>query len=90
MILFEGSTTTRKVRGQNRGLELERLIRKTGKLKLLIPEGENRPVGDDSCKLSREIGIVVRQFAPIKISGWHEIADVDKLALYERIVVNSF
>nr|CAD1818621.1 unnamed protein product [Ananas comosus var. bracteatus] len=64
-------------------------IRNDYELKLLIPEGENRPVGDDSCKLSREIGIVVRQFAPIKISGWHEIADVDKLALYERIVRRS-
>lgn len=89
-MLFQGSITIKKVRGQNRGLELERLIRKTGKLKLVIPEGENRPVGEDSCKLSREIGIVVRQFAPIRVSGWHEIADVDKLALYERVLVNIF
>ncbi|PKH69505.1 hypothetical protein CRG98_050128 [Punica granatum] len=65
---------------------MEKLIRRNGKPKIYIPEQVNRPVGPSCEKLSREIGAIVRQFAPVRVNGWTEIPETEKNVLNERVL----
>ncbi|KAL0928273.1 hypothetical protein M5K25_000145 [Dendrobium thyrsiflorum] len=74
-------------RGPNRGVALEEHYRTKGKISIFIPEGLNRPVGEHHSKLSREAGIIIRNFAPMQVERWDQISDTDKEILLEKLMV---
>ncbi|KAL0921175.1 hypothetical protein M5K25_008222 [Dendrobium thyrsiflorum] len=80
-------STTNKKRGPNRGVALEEHYRTKGKISIFIPEGLNRPVGEHHSKLSREAGIIIRNFAPMQVERWDKISDIDKEILLKKLMM---
>ncbi|KAL0920078.1 hypothetical protein M5K25_009186 [Dendrobium thyrsiflorum] len=80
-------STTNKRRGPNRGVALEEHYRTKGKISIFIPEGLNRPVGEHHSKLSREAGIIIRNFVPMQVERCDQISDIDKEILLKKIDV---
>lgn len=75
----------------NRNLRLEKETRKSKKKpKVDIPEDENRAVGEWSKEYARELGIIIRQDAPIRVKSWKHIPKFEKRRLYRLIQVYEF
>ncbi|KAL0917848.1 hypothetical protein M5K25_012948 [Dendrobium thyrsiflorum] len=81
-------SSAKKKRGPNRGVALEEFYRTKGKISIFIPDGLNRPVGEHNSKLSREAGIIIRNFAPLQVERWDQITDVDKEILLKKLMCN--
>ncbi|KAL0926202.1 hypothetical protein M5K25_002413 [Dendrobium thyrsiflorum] len=69
------------------GVALEEHYRTKGKISIFIPEGLNRPVGEHHSKLSREAGIIIRNFTPMQVERWDQISDADKEILLKKLMV---
>ncbi|KAI0531011.1 hypothetical protein KFK09_000560 [Dendrobium nobile] len=80
-------SNSKKQRGPNRGVALEEHYRTKGKVSIFILEGLNRPVGEHHSKLSREAGIIIRNFAPMQIKRWDQVSDTDKDILLKKLMV---
>lgn len=86
----------RNPRGPNRNIQLDLWISKNKrKFPVYISSKMNRAVGEHSEWLTREIGILVRQHAPVKNAGWahipHETKDeIFSFLLVLRLSINSF
>ena len=50
-------------------------------------QGELHPYGKNASRLASEIGIIVRDHAPLKVKGWSKVDNVDKEIIYTRIKV---
>ncbi|XP_020684039.1 uncharacterized protein LOC110100740 isoform X2 [Dendrobium catenatum] len=81
------ASSSNKKRGPNRGVALEEHYRTKGKVSIIIPEGLNRPVGEHHSKLSREAGIIIRNFAPMQVERWEQVSDADKELLLKKLLV---
>ncbi|KAL0917957.1 hypothetical protein M5K25_013067 [Dendrobium thyrsiflorum] len=82
-------SSAKKKRGPNRGVALEEFYRTKGKISILIPDGLNRPVGEHHSKLSREAGIIIRNFAPMQVERWDQISDADKEILLKKLMITG-
>ncbi|MQL90135.1 hypothetical protein Taro_022723, partial [Colocasia esculenta] len=79
------SVTNRNTRGCNRSRDLEQYIQRHGKVTINIPSEVNRPVGDHHSWLTREIGILIRHHADMKVESWKGITGQQKEELYLRL-----
>ena len=62
-------------RGRSRGANFDKIIREEamavdGKLVVSIPENLGKPVGPTRPYFVTEIGVVVRQMAPLSVKSW--------------------
>ncbi|KAL6577528.1 hypothetical protein OROMI_009856 [Orobanche minor] len=76
----------RRKRGLNRNSRLEKLVRayydpahpkKKFRPTITIPEHETGPIGEESIGFARELGMIVRQQAPVRIKSWMYIQQKD-------------
>ncbi|KAL6507082.1 hypothetical protein OROHE_021981 [Orobanche hederae] len=84
----------RRKRGLNRNSRLEKLVRayydpahpkKKFRPTITIPEHETGPIGEESIGFARELGIIVRQQAPVRIKSWMYIQQKDLEKLLESV-----
>ncbi|MCL7040693.1 hypothetical protein MKW94_007766 [Papaver nudicaule] len=82
----EETTSRRRVRGRSRGVGLENLLgQKEGKLSVNFNEAVGQPVCLNRKKLTSELGVIVRSFAPLKHKSWTKIPLHDRETLMERV-----
>ncbi|XP_024020493.1 uncharacterized protein LOC21409019 [Morus notabilis] len=85
---LQGSTSTappkKRTRGPNRSKGTGRLISEN-KLNVTYNKGELHPYGDNAIRFASEIGIIVRDHAPLRVKGWSKIDNGDKEVIYTRI-----
>ena len=83
-------------RGPNRNIRLEKEVRARREQDLegekyrpliVLPEDENAPVGEWSACFARELGLILRQDAPVRVQNWTAMDKSAKEDLYERAVV---
>ncbi|XP_058203925.1 uncharacterized protein LOC131318115 [Rhododendron vialii] len=69
----EDVTVTKQVRGRTKGLALAKIRRRGEKVKLGFSRMLGQPTSDNEDDLTRyttELGIIVRQFAPLQAKSW--------------------
>ncbi|KAL3520071.1 hypothetical protein ACH5RR_018220 [Cinchona calisaya] len=82
-----GVTSKKGGRGLNRGVQLaKQLEKKGGKLDILIPDGINRPVGENNTKLPRKIGYLVRTIATMQVADWSGVEDQQKKKIIKTLL----
>ena len=64
----------RRGRGHARGNKIERLVRKSGKLKVDYSLSDLQVTGDNAYNLAATIGIIVRGHCPVDASGWRNVS----------------
>ena len=90
-IIYFAAPIKKKTRGPNRSKATSFLIGQTKKkLEVSAREGELHPYGDNASKFASEIGILVREYAPLRVKGWSNVDGKDKEVIYARIKVNCF
>ena len=77
----------KRTRGPNRSKGTSHLIQGDKKLNVAYKQGELHPYGKNASRLASEIGIIVRDHAPLKVKGWSKVDDVDKEIIYTHIKV---
>ena len=73
---FMAVSNKRNVRGKTRGINLDRLIEANG--------GSPLPI---TLKPSNEIGLTVRQHAPIIVETWKQMSQHEINAMFDRLKV---
>ena len=83
------TTNERNVRGKTRGVTLDRLNEANGGKPFLITlkASYGKQIGKYSVKLSNEIGLTVRQHAPMKVEKWKQVPQFEINAMLDRIKV---
>ncbi|MCL7050884.1 hypothetical protein MKW94_021150 [Papaver nudicaule] len=81
------TTSRRRVRGRSRGVGLENLLgqEKEGKLSVNFNEAVGQPVCLNRKKLTSELGVIVRSFAPLEHKSWTKIPLHDRETLMDRV-----
>ena len=79
----------RNVRGKTRGVTLDRLIKANGGKPLPITHkaSHGKQTRKYNEKLSNEIGLIVRQYAPIKVEKLKQVPQFEINAMLNRIKV---
>ena len=79
----------RNVRGKTRGVILDRLIEANGgkPLPITLKESDGKQTGKYSEKLSNEIGLTVRQHAPVRVEKWKQVPQFEINTMLDRIKV---
>ena len=78
----------KKGRGKTRNTTLVKRRRNGEKLAVDIPPNLMRAVGNNAQVLITELGIIVRQMAPLHFSKWKSIPDDDKLKMWHAAKVS--
>ncbi|XP_024024945.1 uncharacterized protein LOC21397946 isoform X1 [Morus notabilis] len=85
---LQGSTSSappkKRTRGPDRSKGTSHLISEN-KLDMTYNKGELHPYGDNASRFASEIGIIVRDHAPLRVKGWSKIDNGDKEVIYTRI-----
>ena len=93
-ILLYFSTTSRtkkRVRGLTRGMKVEKMVKRHGKLEVCVLEGDGAPMGVNAPSLGQQIGIEVQNAAPLQgVTRWGEIDSGTRDAVIARIRVVIF
>ena len=66
---------------------MSREVEKKGKLDILIPEGINRPLGENHTTLPREIRFLVRHIATMRVVNWSEVEVDQKKKIIQTLLV---
>ena len=79
----------RNVRGKTRGINLDRLIEANGgsPLPITLKPSNGKQTGKYCEKLSNEIGLTVRQHAPIIVETWKQMSQHEINAMFDRLKV---
>ncbi|KAL7168188.1 hypothetical protein ACSBR2_038596 [Camellia fascicularis] len=73
-------------RGLTRGLKVQAMVQKDGKLKVPIPQEYRAPVGDHVSQLVSKIGVEVRTHLPdFSIRRWKHVNEEVTAPLFERL-----
>ncbi|KAG5551392.1 hypothetical protein RHGRI_009719 [Rhododendron griersonianum] len=76
----------RPIRGPTRGLMVQQLFDKEGKLLVPIPQCFRAPVGKYACKLATQIGVEVRtNLEDLTIRRWKAVDESVKAPMFQRI-----
>ena len=72
---FMAVSNKRKVRGKTRGSNLDRLIEANGgnPLPITLNPSDGKQTGKYYEKLTNEIGLIVRQHAPVRVETWKKM-----------------
>uniref|UniRef100_A0A2N9EEX6 Transposase Tnp1/En/Spm-like domain-containing protein n=2 Tax=Fagus sylvatica TaxID=28930 RepID=A0A2N9EEX6_FAGSY len=80
------ASTNTRTRGPTRGIGVQRLFDKDGKLPVPIPQEFRKPVGKNASKCVNQIGVQVRQNMPnIGVRKWKKVADSIKQPMYQCV-----
>ncbi|KAK1288385.1 hypothetical protein QJS10_CPB19g01994 [Acorus calamus] len=79
------SSTTKRGRGQTRGLSLQELTRGGAKVSVTFPDGCLRPVGDNAKEFTTEVGILCRSLIPASTPRWADVTDDYKHHVYQGL-----
>ena len=79
----------RNVRGKTGGVVLDKLIEANGDkpLSITIKPSDGKQTGKYCDKLSNEIGLTVRQHAPVRVEKWKQMPRVEINTMLDRIKV---
>ncbi|TXG65461.1 hypothetical protein EZV62_006736 [Acer yangbiense] len=78
---------SKRKRGPNRGKNTDVIVEAFGKIEIEVTQQMGRVVtGKKGGWLSREVGYIVRKFAPLRYTGWKQIPEVEKQVVYERLL----
>ena len=79
----------RNVRGKTRGINLDRLIEANGgnPLPITLNLSDGKQTGKYCEKLSNEIGLTVRQHAPVRVETWKQMPQHEINAMLDRLKV---
>ena len=85
---FVENIVAKNVRGKSRGVGCERLLETAqSKLHVDFQKEDGVPTGVNASKLSTEVGIVARNYAPVRVLTWKKVPyDVEK-QMIARITV---
>ncbi|RVX06408.1 hypothetical protein CK203_023696 [Vitis vinifera] len=77
----------RNVRGKTRGVILDKLIEANGgkPLPITIKPSDGKKIGKYYEKLSNEIGLTVRQHAPVRVEKWKQMPRAEINTMFDRI-----
>ncbi|WKA03275.1 hypothetical protein VitviT2T_021395 [Vitis vinifera] len=77
----------RNVRGKTRGVILDKLIEANGgkPLPITIKPSDGKQTGKYCEKLSNEIGLTVRQHAPVRVEKWKQMPRAEINTMLDRI-----
>ncbi|XP_031264311.1 uncharacterized protein LOC116122624 [Pistacia vera] len=77
---FVENIVAKNVRGKSRGVGCERLLQTAqSKLHVDFQKEDGVPTGVNASKLSTEVGIVARNYAPVRVLTWKKVPyDVEK------------
>ena len=89
-VLLKGSSKSKKRRGKTKGLRLAKIRKEGERFDVLIPSHLNRAVGDFSTMFGTELGVIVRQCAPLQAVSWETIDDALKCWMITHIRVSAF
>ena len=83
------TSNSRNVRGKSRGVNLDRLIEANGgkPLPITLKALDKKQTGKYSEKLSNEIGLIVRQHAPVRVEKWKQVPQFEINAMLDRVKV---
>ncbi|GMP63784.1 hypothetical protein CsSME_00025339 [Camellia sinensis var. sinensis] len=77
---------TRHPRGLTRGLKVQAMVQKDGKLKVPIPQEYRAPVGDHASQLVSKIGVEVRTHLPdFSIRRWKHVNEEVTAPMFQRL-----
>ena len=79
----------RNVGRKTRGVTLDRLIEANGgkPLPITLKASDGKQTGKYNEKLSNEIGLTVRQHAPIKVEKWKQVPQFEINSMLDRMKV---
>uniref|UniRef100_A0A2N9GCW6 Transposase-associated domain-containing protein n=1 Tax=Fagus sylvatica TaxID=28930 RepID=A0A2N9GCW6_FAGSY len=79
-------STSKRTRGLTRGIGVQTLVDKEGKLSVPFPQDYCAPVGKNACKLSSQLGVLVRtSMADLNVCRWSKVPDSIKQPIMQRI-----
>ena len=83
------ASNSRNVRGKSRGVNLDRLIEANGgkPLPITLKALNGKQTGKYSEKLSNEIGLIVRQHAPVQVEKWKQVPQFEINAMLDQVKV---
>ncbi|XP_028068681.1 uncharacterized protein LOC114271250 [Camellia sinensis] len=77
---------SRHPRGLTRGLKVQAMVQKDGKLKVPIPQEYRAPVGDHASQLVSKIGVEVRTHLPdFSIRRWKHVNEEVTAPMFQRL-----
>ena len=79
----------RKCRGVTRGLKVDKFVQSFGRIPIRFTPEQKEPVCENANKFSTEMGILVRQFAPLQVFDWSHMPEVEKNTLFYRLMVSK-
>ncbi|GMY34463.1 hypothetical protein FCV25MIE_29705, partial [Fagus crenata] len=80
------ASTSRRTRGLTRGIRVQTLVDKDGKLPVPFPQDLCGPVGKHASKLSSQLGVLVRTSVPdLNVCRWSKVDDSIKQPIMQRI-----
>ena len=79
----------RNIRGKTKGVILDKLIEANGgkPLSITIKPSDGKQIGKYCEKLSNEIGLIVRQHAPVRVEKWKQMSRAEINTMLDRIKV---
>ncbi|KAK2634638.1 hypothetical protein Ddye_029430 [Dipteronia dyeriana] len=81
---YEGKK--RKGRGLTRGLKVDKIVQYVGRIPIRFTPEQKEPVCENANNFSIEMGILVRQFAPLQVIDWSHMPEVEKSTLFYRLL----
>ena len=78
-------------RGTTRGIAVQALVEKSGKLPIRIAVEYDAPVGKNACKLGNQIGVQVRSnLFSYNIKNWKNVDAATRDVVLQNIAVNLY
>uniref|UniRef100_A0A2N9GFL9 Nudix hydrolase domain-containing protein n=1 Tax=Fagus sylvatica TaxID=28930 RepID=A0A2N9GFL9_FAGSY len=79
-------STSKRTRGLTRGIGVQTLVDKEGKLPVPFPQDYCALVGKNACKLSSQLGVLVRtSMSDLNVCRWSMVPDSIKQPIMQRI-----
>ncbi|KAL5736204.1 hypothetical protein ACOSQ2_030992 [Xanthoceras sorbifolium] len=76
----------KRKRGLGRGKHTDVIVEAFGKIEIEVSQLLGRVVGTTKAGwLARDVGYVVRKFAPLRYRGWKQIPEAEKQVVYQHI-----
>ncbi|KAK1552967.1 hypothetical protein Q3G72_026471 [Acer saccharum] len=79
----------RKCHGVTRGLKVNKIVQSVGRIPIRFTLEQKEPICENANNFSTEMGILVRQFAPLQVVDWSHMPEVEKNTLFYRLIIRS-
>ena len=78
------TSNSKNVRGKSRGVNIDRPIEANP---ITLKASDEKQTGKYSDKLSNEIGLIVKQHAPVRVEKWKQVPQFEINAMLDRVKV---